>query len=746
MKKVIAKAFGLFSVAGFIKRNLKWIVLLVFFLLMAVYQIINGTIGPAMALKQYVKDAFKAANIGEAQAEEILYDAGKMADFLELYKDSFVSDEMTRYLDYKTMIRILRAVDAYNDRAAASHLVSYEVQTAVGYRIPQVDDITGEMEKIVVEEPLENASDGVSKKVASLEKQIAKAENEVCTTREEAMKKEAMLKALRNQLAKAKAELDDSLSEEAAAAAERERQRVTYGTETRAVSLVHNRIDNGKALTGEDIFFVRWQPVVALCSMYVIENYDNWGAYDEGDEVLGNSHYLSDREIENIISIFSYDYTYYSDYYEQGVGVCGVDHILQIPSGYRIFKETTKLDDGRTKLVVHRQPASAPKCIQNAYVSFTYGYDVLPNGYIQLKERTCTYAPEKLVRACEGMVRKFDMKRFVGILSYLPGAEELTSHYEEVRKYAEELSMDSFTVTSVEECPSIGVIYSMQDSSEYMGGGYYEGENGSISMSGEGIVVPLYPISGWKGIYVRPGEWIVKDGKGYGEYLVAKEATLSLTVSDNLTLTQVQELVEHYFSESIASKCPLLATKQARSDLAECLYNYQQQKGASICGVLAIPLQEGSLKSSYAVDGWNFFNITTNEYAVIPGSGRFRDFKAEFAGKNGAYKTAAVNAFEKQINSIHDNYFIKRGQTSYYLMCWNGYNATDGAHAYESISMSYCPPWEDPAMPYSNDSYCTSADGNKIYRWKGAGEGHHGWINNCAKFRVSLYKFAKGEK
>lgn len=685
---------------------LKWLCIIGVLCLGFGYCVVEFLIGPMIHVEEAMGEFFTFVGYSEEDMEETVRDAGKLADFMEEHPDFVLTEENAFLMDRKTVIRVLRAVAEYNKKMEASRVILYECRKDKA-PLEDIDPITGGYEG--EDEDREDAGSEMYMEMP------------VGTPAEPSEEVD-------------EDELPDNWD---------------------SVFLSTKGIDNAPDATGEDIFYLNWQPVLVLCSMYIQEHTENIGSFSEVD-ADGESYYMSNAEIESVIDLIRYDYTYYQDYAQTNTWKLDFDYIYKRPSGYRL--EVTETGKGLLKKrTIKRIPAIAPKKISNSYVTYEYVYEKLPNGYRKLKERTYILNGAGFVTACRELMPSFDIDLFVKKLSYLPYTQEKVAFYEEkVVPQTKGGGIEQGITSDPEECPAIGVVVSNPTKIE---DGFFEAyiygskpinwDAAVMEWNGETYTVPLYPIDGWGGIYITPGEWIVTEGKSYGNFQVYAEAMDSLTVSDGFTLEELEKL---FLSDKFSSDCPLFASDRARKDTAKCFYDYQQSTGTSVCGLLGIMRQEGGFTSSIARNGWNFFNIKassgqpTTSYTKSGGTvvnTEFRNYKATYQYNGaGTYSTPAVNALSAQMNWINRNYWEK-GQNSYYLMVWNGYDVSNPAQAYEGISHSYCPPWDDRAMPYSKDSY-RLVNGSPVYYWKDAGVGHTGWINKCAFYRHDYYSYVKG--
>lgn len=511
----------------------------------------------------------------------------------------------------------------------------------------------------------------------------------------------------------------------------------------------------------EDIFRVRWQPVVALCCMKIISNSPNWGTYTIEDGQLSSgepNYYLSDEEIDQIIRLFVYKYSYVKDITDGGSRSYDFEDFMEgrNSTGFilRTWLRISNVDgeEYHTRVTI-REPSIAPYYIKNSYITYEYFYDKvnLEDGSAgrKLVCRTATVKPHQLVDDMKMLVPEFDEKWFMMLLEILPGSDDLVDYYESLIFAApEDYEVMRETADSIAGCPVIGT---------YVHEGNYRGP--LVEDPEGGMTIPLYSMDK-NGKHIKPGEWIVEPGNNYGSYYVEFEAIRTLmrpdrkwdgsstTINpfpDNPTTEidipavyfdkeDITRMITTYpFTDEERKHCPLFSDVNVIAELIQCLWDFQEEKQCSVSALLAIMKQEGGFRNTnIAVNGWNFFNISarTTDFK-IQGNERFRNFKAEYQEiVDGRYEHAVINAFAAQIEWIYKNYWTA-GQDTFYSMCFNGYNVNDPEHAYDNLSHCYCPPWDDRAMPYSRDSYIYY-DGGYIYHWKYATEANRGWVNGTA--------------
>lgn len=718
-KAVFGAGNQLNNVASKLKRKILLWCVATFACLLCFVGLIELTVGGVNRLTESIKNSFakKGVTYTEAQIAAAVNDASDLLQIME--EDESVFKEGLLLLDKDTVMRILKKVAAYNDEVEKTETVTYEYRIEQGLLkdLPQMDAY-GVLSEKEEEAPLPSPSPSASP--------TASPGTETGATKVKYM--------------------------------------VSY--EDLQISTNRKSIDHGSQHAGaDDIFYMRWQPIVVLCSLYVQANYDNWGSYNDAWENQQNgtatdtllkeeweeaNYYLSNAQIDEVISVYAYEYAYHSDYtHDYWRNFWGLfDNKITFKdfkngkSAYIVNLPEVTVDQttGVATRITQYVPVIAPDYIRNSYIDFTYHYTLLESGEKQLTQRTMTVSPVVLVEQMKAMVPHFSEDLFLENLRLLPGSTDLVSYYRDVifqKAAAGELINVNTSDRSV--CKVMGAIVSKND---YTTGG---NGNGSVNELEFGGSIYLFPTDGWNGngVYLRPGSWILVPGEDYGKYDISKAALDSLTSPDNVTKEQVVDFLTNYAFDKDGKtrrNCPLLASRQAIDDFAECLIKFQNDTGASISGMFGIIIQEGGLRSStLGKENWNFFSYTAGSswgYGTVTYNGHaFRDYKSKYQLEYSPYETKAVAAFEEQIYLVYKNYWAK-GQDTYFKMVWNNTDTSNRDTVYSGISHSYCPPWQDKAMPYSKESHVGTN-----YYWTGAGSGNVGWTNRCGQERTKVMNY-----
>ena len=674
--------------------------------LLAFLLLIVMLMGGVYCFQETIRGYFKKETVvyTEDQIAQIVNDAGELLRIME--EDPSIFAEGMLLLDKDTVKRILNRVAEYNREVTKVETVSYEYRMEEGLLkdLPQIDAYG------VIEPVKETGADA------------GKEGNRVVTNP----------------------------------------YKITYPLATVATS--RNAIDYSSQAMGEDVFYMRWQPIVTLCSLYIQANYKNWGSYNEAweqqkDGVLTDTaleheweevnYYLSNAQIDDVISVYAYEYQYISDYTHDSFrnlwglleGTISFEDFRKGKSAYKIYMPDVQVDEktGVATRITQYVPVIAPKSIRNTYIDYTYHYTVLENGDQMLTKRTITISPVALVEQMKALVPHFTEELFLENLKCLPSSEDLVGYYENtIFQKAAVGELINQSTSDVGECSVIGAIVSRKDGTVLGGNGLINGVEGS------GYIY-LYPTDGWNGnqVYLRPASWIMVEGTDYGLYEIMGAALTVLTTPDNVSKKEVLSFLKTYPFDSdgkTRQHCPLFASEQALEDLADCLIGFQDETGASISGLFGILIQEGGLRSTtLGKEHWNFFSYTAGknwEYGTVTYNGHaFRDYKQKYEQVESSYKTAAVAAFEEQMYLVYENYWEK-GQDTYYKMVWNTTDTTDRDNVYAGIRHSYCPPWQDKSMPYSKESYTGTS-----YYWKHGTTANIGWINRCGLERVKVWEY-----
>lgn len=271
----------------------------------------------------------------------------------------------------------------------------------------------------------------------------------------------------------------------------------TY-TEQEYRTITRGEVEKSIGENGRDIFALRWQPIYAALAISAAENNANWGEeaiedFETGDledKDIGN-YYLTKEQIQQVIDIFYLK----SEYYYDALGDLNFSNyqFLDMEKNTSAFKveshdwtETHTDDLGNTTTTYHRVskriPYSAPKIIKNAFETYNYGYTGIRDGSKDQRCENRTYdavassflaamqpfAPTMIEKLDESGLQ-FNADNFILLydeyLQLLPDPDG-SLHEFYIEKLLEPYmdgdmaSHIELTVWTVENCPSIGVIFS----------------------------------------------------------------------------------------------------------------------------------------------------------------------------------------------------------------------------------------------------------------------------------------------
>lgn len=461
-----------------------------------------------------------------------------------------------------------------------------------------------------------------------------------------------------------------------------------------------------------DLFAVRWQPVLVACAMAVQQEYDDWGTKggeDISDKTIEEAnlknYYLTDAEIDAIIDIFYYNATYYYDAISSSTTKYLFKRMVGTQCAYRLESSV----NGKTR-ITKRIPCSAPLNISNKFISYDYQYD--SSG--KCTSRDYTMIPEHFFTEMNACIEGFDMQLYLTMLAELPAADDLYKFYNS--ENFQSLMIVNKTCTNPKICKSIGIYYNSNISDAGDKVDKDDNKGGFIEASGDTFGVPFYDyVADDRKLYVDRVE-----GQEYGLYQVKSIALKSGAQTDGVTAEQIEYALANckYYA---SSGCILFDTAEHRAKTAEIMYEYQEDHNVSVFFILAIMRTEGAIKGSYGHDYYNYFNIKGTPSISDKG---FKNYKAAYGD--------GFSCLREQLDFIVNKY-INKGKANYFKMSWNGY---DGKN-WSSLSMCYCPAWDDYGMPWAAGSL-RLVNGT----WKSVSPGQ-GWVNNNASYRGQLESIVK---
>lgn len=503
-------------------------------------------------------------------------------------------------------------------------------------------------------------------------------------------------------------------------------------------SLADIELEDGQ--NGAYAYQLRWQEVAALCLMASVQNNDEWGyKYEETPDengffaILGSTstdqYFLSDDVIDGIINTVNYDFSYYYNPIKDNVSqysYADMEQYAYYLEGESLETETEEEEetseedvegegegseeDGETgwvesligrEGVYKKVPALAPSFIGNTYMTITYPLD--SNNMIN--SRVVSYRPHMFVQTISQYIPDFRFDMYIDILRQFPACDDIVAKYELLQEQYETTETDSEVETLYQttsyEFPSKGVVIGSECRSLTAGDfEFIQDEN-------------AYAI--WF-VGVDESSRYGTDGNGAYIYISRSAMEDSLLVSDNLTVEQIQVLVDDMYANARATNSNYDCA--AFLDTAEGLYRAQEEFGVSVLGILSIIKIEGTLHEKLGQYGYNYFNYGCYSGGVPftdhGGSGRFLDCKKTF----GDDPSECIYQIISKINT----FYLCAGQDTFYKMCFNNY--VEGELG--TIRHSWCP-------PCSGEDLSISPPGTPP-------ENFRCWSNACASYRMSFYR------
>jgi len=506
---------------------------------------------------------------------------------------------------------------------------------------------------------------------------------------------------------------------------------------------------------GTYAYQLRWQEVAALCLMASVQNNDEWGyKYEEEPNENGffsflgstptDRYFLSDDVIDGIINTVNYDFSYHYNPIKDSVEHYAYDDMekyayylvgdsLEFESEEESGEEESddaeaaeeedthadaetgeseedtqeEQDSWLTSLIgregtYKKVPALAPSFIGNTYMTITYPLD--SNNMIN--SRVVSYRPHMFVQTISQYIPDFRFDMYLDILRQFPMSDDLVAKYEllyeQYKTTKDDSEVEALYQTTSYEFPSKGVVIGSECRSLTAGDfEYIQDEN-------------VYAI--WF-VGVDESSRYGTDGNGAYIYISRSAMEDSLLVSDNLTVEQIQVLVDDMYANARATNSRFDCA--AFLDTAEGLYRAQEEFGVSVLGILSIIKIEGTLHEYLGQYGYNYFNYGCYEGGVPftshgNSNGRFLDCKQ-------TYGDDPSECIYQIIKKIYKFYFCA-GQDTFYKMCFNNY--VEGELG--TIRHSWCP-------PCSGEDLSISPPGTPP-------ESFRCWSNACASYRLSFYR------
>lgn len=515
----------------------------------------------------------------------------------------------------------------------------------------------------------------------------------------------------------------------------------------RTVTLRRIDIESGYTANGEDLLRMRWQPILALCSILATQNNADWGASSDVNlatasreelEDLGY-YYITEEEIEDIIDLFFFKGTYFFDplsdtreYYDfnyfTGGNTCA----------YRYSTIITGSSDGTQERITIREPAIAPNFVNNSYAKYEYQY----NSDGQCVSRIYSLDSSHYFESCNEILPDgYDHGYFLELLELLPETSDLQEFYGSAN--FKNQTYDFTEEDDPDKVKTIGIYlvnsdYSME--SDELGG----------SFTSFGETLPLYAYSRSSGqlgelhLYVNEN-YQDANGDYYQEYTFVPYATRPINQYEGLTVEQVEDLLTNHNYFADCRSCALFSDAAAIRRTAETFVNVcsgaqvssdGSHANLSILFVLGLMRQEGAIRNNNICGrNYNYINYTgLSPYNTI--SGYLTNYKDYLRAKGVSDEDAPWVALEKQLYFIYEKYVVDRRQLTTRDMCWTGYSVEN---KYAGLSYSYCPPYYDYAMPYRADSYYIKDGVTKS--WRGGSYPYNGWSNGVAMYWTGFAEY-----
>lgn len=348
-------------------------------------------------------------------------DAGEFLYVLDTYPDLFMDDELSYYLDRNTIRKILQIVDSYNEELKITKKIKYEYIEETGSFKKNYDDVTGE--------PTGTEVNTITKRVRR-------------SRYDEETKKRIYY----------------YVDEEIPAASK---------NKDAEIELSRNFV-NGNSSVGasEQIGYLRWQPILAMCETYIQANFEREGSYGFG---LGDgAYYMSDGELEQIVDMYRYNTVYLAEDIFECNTKLEPDFYKKSGYGYKLTVTDTAIGTKNQKRVTVRTPMIAPYYVANSFCSYEYNYKQVFDhpGYYELYALTMTYNPVSFFDRVNEVFpydTEFELESYLDILESLPYADDLYQFYDDLAQKAQEGRSYVEVETNVRNCSLIGTYINMSN-------------------------------------------------------------------------------------------------------------------------------------------------------------------------------------------------------------------------------------------------------------------------------------------
>lgn len=511
-------------------------------------------------------------------------------------------------------------------------------------------------------------------------------------------------------------------------------------------------------------FEVNWQAVLALMEMTSSDEEPYWG---KATDSLGNpkdskadftttrrelnkdDYFLSDAMIDEIMSLFDYEFTYKWDAFKENPDGTPKEQTFRYPDldkiAYRLEYEDYDTEigddlpeypelDAPAEAYVKKTPAVAPDVIKNGYETLTYIYVDTEDDYSDkiCVGRRVTWDAIGFYNRVMEFCPSFKWSSYKTSINYFPGSSSAVALAEELEgvfklqcalaegtlRYEDGSMVDiknlkpgkklvgyygPIVMQEMEDCTSVDVCLG-KDCGEAI-------EDTTIIDIGEAT-----PYDGEIYDFV----YVIKSGrycKSDGWVSIYAGANKNLLESDNLSHEQIVALME-FFEQKYGNP-----NGAKWIDAVNGLENWQTSTNASITGMLAIWMSEGAVSGNNGKNHWNFGNYVAGSHPSFQnkvGGYSWWDVKAEYPNFS--------DAIYNQMFDIYNRYW-KKGQSTYYAMSWwtgNGtvysaQSAEEAAALTSSLVHCYCPYWDDCGIIPHEEKVASSshwANNNAVNRDK----------------------------
>lgn len=603
--------------------------------------------------------------------------------------------------------------------------------------------------------------------------------------------------------------------------------------------LTNLKIEGEEDDTGQKLFNLHWQDVYCMIVLKVLNTPDEWGntgdtnKFDASDGEYSindtDGYWISDEDIDTILSLFKYEFNYYYDgvddtahdssasaYSYETLASGGYSNI-----GYR-YKRVADPDTtityssresytGPDPIYTEFVPESAPSTISNGWDSYIYHYvpvsevpdytpdpDVYsPPGYSDGSAQYCVgrwhiinpipffdtlnelmpffYDEEDDEPWDDYKWYEFMMESYAEQLDLIDSTSNsvygTTMSHSEYFKYLAELYDSKTIVVSYEGtkydeaemeefvealehqyCTGIYRGWSVEVSYEDASDEYYTVDDNLSNIPFASYGVTYYYGTGSTSdddsddtstSTTVPSSDDVEMAATGQIYLHAQTTVGNQSIIDgwltlygeadtefcnyNLSLSEIESMLA-----SVTATAKAWGFKEFDFQLcAERLYEYQNSSGCDLPAMFAIAYTEGAWGSSLGTVCYNFWDIAAfGDYNSRKYGGRnWCDFKTYYTNQGMTDEEAFIESVLTAVKFGWEKYYIKRGQKTFYQMCFMGYgypqSQEEAIENTPKISYSYCPYWDDTGLVTNWDESGTIVSSAS-------------WVNRSAQNKANL--------